>query len=70
MISPLSHQIRAGYQGGDNFIGGDCNKLLINVDTLAQMCPVHVPTIVRVLRMLNTVVHDCYGDSLAQFEIE
>lgn len=54
-----------GYHGGDNFIGGDCNKLLKNVDTLAQMCPVQVLPCVQVLRMLNTVVRGCYGKELS-----
>lgn len=58
------HVKEVGYHGG-GFIGGDCNKLLKNVDTLEQMCPLSIFPYVKVLRKFRSVVEACYGHELS-----
>ena len=57
--------VQCGYHGGE-FTGGHCNKLLKNVDVLAQFCPLHILPFVRVFRSLNVVVQSCFGANLSQ----
>lgn len=53
-----------GYHGGSNFTGGDCRKLLLNVDSLAAICPIGILPFVDSLRKLCHVVDACFGSDL------
>lgn len=54
---------QTGFHGGD-FIGGDCLKLLRNVDVLASICPLHIVPFVQALRDFHQVVISCFGREL------
>ena len=62
---PAYHHIKeVGYHGG-GFTGGDCRKLLKNVDSLEQVfCPIPIIPYVKVLRLLNDVVNCCFSKEL------
>lgn len=53
-----------GYHGGSNFTGGDCMKLLRNIDLLARQCPIQILPFVDALRKLRDVVDACFGKIL------
>ena len=57
------HIKEVGYHGG-GFIGGDCRKLLKNVDALEQVCPLNILPFVKVLRLFNKVIEGCFGKEL------
>ena len=46
-------------------MGGDCIKLLRNVDTLASICPIQVLPYVKCFRLFLIVVNGCFSDSLS-----
>lgn len=62
------------YHEGE-FTGGECNKLLKNLDMLAQFCPLHILPFVRVFRCLNHVqsffgstLSDSFENNISRFE--
>ena len=57
------HIQQTGYHGGE-FIGGDCLKLLRNVDALASECPLQLLPFVQALRDFHQVVISCFGMKL------
>ena len=54
----------SGYHGGQ-FSGGDCMKLMKNVDCLAQMCPLFVLPFVSAFRSFQKVVLSCFSTNLS-----
>ena len=61
--------VQCGCHGGE-FTGGDCNKLMKNVDILAQFCPLFILPFVQVFSSLDTVVHSCFSSTLSDSFIQ
>ena len=55
--------MRRGYHGG-SFDGNNANKILSQVDDLADSCPISCIQLVEVLRAFDPIVSGCFGDHL------